>query len=390
MILLRCATALMLSLAFTGVARPDGAATAQQHPGHPERDRPELSHRPAPNPEAPPGRMKLDVLVTDGSGHPVTGLQQENFTLVDNKKPRPILSFRAVDGSVGAGPGGAGPGDPPVEVVLLVDVTNTPLSVVGHERNQIEGFLRRNGGRLTQPTSLMIFDDRGVKGLPQLTKDGNLLADELNKAESTMHSMLLTEQTETDRTTLSLNTLERIAEAADKRAGRTILIWIGVGWPMLENSHYLFTEREHGVQFDRVVTISGLLRESRVTLYSIYPTDPGVTDEPGIQHYRSFLRGVPSVNQVRPGDLALPVLAIHSGGRALHTPDDLGDQIASCIAEAKSYYVMGFDPATAKRVDEYHELAVHMDQRELKARTSAGYYAEPAFQFQLPALSVQH
>jgi VWFA-related protein len=360
---------LLLLIAGTGVGQQSG--TSQE---------PTLSRRP-PLTAPSEGKIKLDILVTDASGHPVTGLQQENFTLLDNKKPQPILSFRAVDGSVGAGPG-----DPAVEVILLVDVTNTPLKVVGDERNQIERFLRRNGGRLMQPTSLMIFDNYGVKALPGPTADGNRLADELNKAESTMHSMLLTEQTEADRTTLSLNALERITEAADKKAGRTILIWIGDGWPMLESSHYLFTEREHGVQFDRVVTISGLLRESRVTLYSIYPTDPAVTDEPGIQHYRSFLRGVPSVNQVRPSDLALPVLAIHSGGRALENPGDLGDEMANCIAEARSYYTLSFNPLTAKHVDEYHELAVHMDQRQLKARTTAGYYAEPAFQFQLPAL----
>jgi hypothetical protein len=94
------------------------------------------------------------------------------------------------------------------------------------------------------------------------------------------------------------------------------------------------------------------------------------------------------VHQVRPGDLALPVLAIHSGGRALDTPGDLGDQIASCIAEAKSYYVLSFNPATAKHVDEYHELAVRVDKPQLKARTSAGYYVEPPFQFQIPALRV--
>jgi VWFA-related protein len=329
--------------------------------------------------------MKLDVLVTDASGHPVTGLQQEDFTLLDNKKPQPILSFRSVDGSVGAGPG-----DPPVEVVLLVDVTNTLLEVVGKERIQIESFLRRNNGKLTQPTSLMIFDDRGVKTLPQPTRDGNLLADALNKAESTMHSILLTTQTESDRTTLSLNALQRITEAESSRPGRTILIWIGDGWPMLENSHYLFTAREHGAQFDRVVTISNELREARITLYSIYPFDPATTDESGLSHYRSFLKGVPSVNQVRPGDLALPVLAIHSGGRALDSPGDLGDEIAGCIAEAESYYALSFDAANAKHVDEYHDLAVQLGKPQLKARTSAGYYVEPGFQFQPPALSAQH
>ena len=159
---------------------------------------------------------------------------------------------------------------------------------------------------------------------------------------------------------------------------------------MLENSFYQFTKRNFQGQFDQVVTASNGLRGSRITLNSIYPIDPGSTDERRIQHYRSFLKGVVSVNQVRPGDLALPVLAIHSGGRALVAPGDLGDQIASCIDEARSYYTLTFDPATAKHVDEYHELTVHVDKPGLRARTSAGYYAEPTFLFTLPALSVQH
>lgn len=46
----------------------------------------------------PPGSDKiyLDVVVTPKSGPPVTGLQQQDFTILDNKAPRPIISFRAV------------------------------------------------------------------------------------------------------------------------------------------------------------------------------------------------------------------------------------------------------------------------------------------------------
>jgi hypothetical protein len=58
----------------------------------------------------------------------VAGLEQKDFTLFDNKKPRPIVSFRGVDGVLGAGPC-----EPPVQVILLLDVTNTPLRVVGGE-----------------------------------------------------------------------------------------------------------------------------------------------------------------------------------------------------------------------------------------------------------------
>jgi hypothetical protein len=180
----------------------------------------------------------------------------------------------------------------------------------------------------------MIFDDQGVKRSPRSTRDGNQLADELKKAEATTHLIPLTTQTEPDRVTMSVKAVERIMEAANTKVGRTMLIWVGVGWPMLEDSRYQFSKQDYARMFDRVVTTSRGLREARITLYSVYPADPATTDEPGVQRYRSFLKGVPSVSQVRPGDLALPVLAIHSGGRALDTPGNLGDQIAGCIAEA--------------------------------------------------------
>ena len=372
---------------FVCASMPMGAQSGSTAPmpdqPRPDRDHPALSHR-TPHPGAE-GQVKIDVLVTDAAGRPVAGLDQKDFTLVDNKKQRSIVSFRSVDGVLGAGPG-----EPPVQVILLLDVTNTPLRVVGNERYQIESFLRRDSGKLVQPMLVKIFDDYGVKGRAQPTTDGNLLADELDNAVSTMHSVPLTTQSEADRVTLSLNALERITEAEDKRPGRTILIWIGEGWPMLESSRYRFTEREYGAEFDRVVTTSRALREARITLYSIYPADPATTDESRVQHYRSFVKGVSSVNQVRPGDLALPVLAIHSGGRALVAPGDLGDQIARCIAEAQSYYTLTFDPATAKHVDEYHELVVRVDKLELKARTSTAYYGEPTFVFALPALRLEH
>ena len=101
---------------------------------------------------------------------------------------------------------------------------------------------------------------------------------------------------------------------------------------------------------------------------------------------QSCVKAEMSRGMLPPGHLALPVLAIHSGGRAVDTPGDLGDQIANCIAEAKVYYTLSFDPAIAKHVDEYHELKVEVGKPQFKARTSAGYYVEPAFQFQLPAL----
>jgi hypothetical protein len=358
-------------------------ADSTQSPHSTEQGHPALSHRPPPNPAE--GKIKLDVLVTDNSGRPIEGLEQKNFTLLDNKKPQPIVSFRAVDGLKGAGKG-----EPPVEVILLVDVTNTSLRVVGYERSQIENFLRRNGGKLIHPTSVMIFNEQGVKGQLQPTMDGNRLADDLNKAGTTVHTVPFTIEHDPDRLTMSLNALQLIIQAEAKRPGRTILIWIGERWPMLESSFYQFTKRNFQGQFDQVVTASNGLRESRITLYSIYPIDSGIDRRaacpalPQLLERSAFCESGPTWR-------SRVARARHSQRRACTGYSRRsGRSDSQRIAEAQSYYTLTFDPATAKHVDEYHELVVRVDKPELKARTSAGYYAEPTFLFTLPALSVQH
>src|SRR5580704_17833590 len=81
--------------------------------------------------EPPNRQITLDVVVTDKSGKPVPGLQQQDFTLLDNKQPQKILSFQAA----------AEKTDPPVEVILLVDEVNTNFTSVSFERAQVEKFL---------------------------------------------------------------------------------------------------------------------------------------------------------------------------------------------------------------------------------------------------------
>ncbi len=142
------------------------------------QDRPALSHRAAPNPGAPVGQIKLDVLVTDAAGQPVAGLEQRDFTLLDDNKLQEILSFQAVDRSDGK----VAAGDPPVEIILLLDATNNSLHNVAFERSQIEKFLRQNGGHLAQPLTLMIFSEQGVQVQPQPSSDGNQIAQSLEKS----------------------------------------------------------------------------------------------------------------------------------------------------------------------------------------------------------------
>ncbi|MGB9415046.1 MAG: VWA domain-containing protein [Acidobacteriaceae bacterium] len=331
----------------------------------------------------PEGKIKLDVVVTDDAGGAVAGLQPKDFTLLDNKKARPILSFRAVDGLTGNGTAA----DPPVEVILLIDAANTSLQRVAQARMQVASYLRQNGGRLAQPTSVLLLFDLGVKTWLKPSKDGNLLATQLEEGTTAVHKIPLTKgYDELELLSFSLKTLRSIVAAEGATPGRKMLIWIGPGWPLLDSRYYSAPASSRRQLFNAMVDTSQELSDARITLYSIYPIDPALNDAVEAEFYRSYLRGVAVPEHTEPGNLALPVFAIHSGGRALDTVGDLAMLINSCVQEAAAYYTLSFDPATGKRVDEYHELAVRVDKPHLKTHTTTAYYAEPSLQFELPAL----
>ena len=108
-------------------------------------------------------RITLDVVVTDKKDQPVAGLQEQNFTVVDNKQPQKLLSFQAVQGTA----------DPPAEIILLIDGVNSSLQSVAIEREQVKKFLRQNGGQLPLPVSIIFFSDAGATSSPDATRDGN-------------------------------------------------------------------------------------------------------------------------------------------------------------------------------------------------------------------------
>jgi VWFA-related protein len=272
-------------------------------------------------------------------------------------------------------------------VILLIDAANTSLQRVAYARLQVASYLRQNGGRLTQPTSVLLLFDLGLKTLLKPSTDGNLLAKQLEEGATAAHKIpLTTGYDEMELLSFSLKTLGSIATAEGATPGRKMLIWIGPGWPLLNSRYYNAPASSRRRLFNAMLDLSQELSDSRITLYSIFPIDPALNDAVEAEFYRSYVRGVVSPGHTEPGNLALPVFAIHSGGRALDTVGDLSMLINSCVQEAAFYYTLSFDPATAKHVDEYHELAVRMDKPHLKAHTATAYYAEPSFQFNLPTL----
>ena len=122
--------------------------------------------------DAVQGLINLDVVVTDNSGKQISGLRFNDFSLLDNGQPRKILSFHAFDG-VSRKP------DPPVAVILFIDTIKMPFDLAAFEREEVERFLRRNGGHLAQPVSVFGLSDIGFWTLAQPSGNGNALAAEI-------------------------------------------------------------------------------------------------------------------------------------------------------------------------------------------------------------------
>jgi len=330
--------------------------SAQRSEPHPDVDR----------------RVTLDVVVTDKAGHPVPGLQQSDFTLLDDKQPQTITSFRAAEET-------SATADPPLQVILLVDAVNTAYQGVVYQRNELIKLLQRDGGHLTLPMSLILLSDTSTQIQPTPSRDGNALVTALNANQSGLRIIGRSQgfYGGADRVQISIKALEQLIAYETRQPGRKLLIWLSPGWPLLSGPNVQMTDKGRESIFNTVVALSTALRQARITLYSVDPS--GMSDAGSMRtfYYESFLKGVPSANKVENGNLGLQVLAVQSGGRVLNSSNDIARLIATCLDDSKAFYTLTFDSPRADHPDEYHSLQIQIDKARLTARTRTGYYAQP-------------
>lgn len=315
----------------------------------------------------PPSRtISLDVVVTTKPGEPVTGLEKKDFTLLDDKIPREITSFEAVDGS-----------KQPVEAILLIDSINTPYTEIAQERNQIQKFLQANGGRLALPTALAVLGDSGIQMQGSYSRDGKGLATALDKYTIGLRVIGRSAgvQGASERLDDSLKALRTLAMYEAPRPGRKIILWVSPGWPLLSGPGVNLSNHDQASIFSEITWLSTALREAQTTVYAVDPLGVGESLQ-NVFFYQQFLSGVKRPNDVSIGNLALQVIATQTGGLVLNSTDVAG-LLQRCVADNVAYYRMSFEPPPTETRDVYHQLKVTVAKPDATAATSTGYYAEP-------------
>ena len=333
------------------------AATAQQ---------PALN--PPPKSQVQDNQIHLDVVVNSKDGTLIGGLQQSDFTLLDNNTPQTITSFRQLSKET------------PVEIILVVDAVNTPFSTVSYERQEIDKFLTANGGKLPQPITLAILTDKGIQAQGGGTRDGNLLAQTLDAQTIALRDIGRSAgfYGAEERLGASLQSLSLLMSREAARPGRKLLIFISPGWPALSGVRVDLSNKQQQSIFSEVVQFSTQLRQARVTVYCVNPLGAG-QDLGREDYYTNFVKGIVKPSQVDAGDLALQVLAIQTGGLVLQSSNDTSGLIQRAVDDASPFYELTFASAPAEHPNEYHALKIKLAQSNQVARTRQGYYAQPEF-----------
>lgn len=337
---------------------------------------------------AHPGeRVYVDTVVTQASGAPVSGLQQQDFILTDNGVPQTITSFTAVNGR-----------DAQISVIVVLDlVESSRVSAITLE--DVKRFLKGGGGELAYPTTVEFLTNKGLELRGGPSRDGNAISASLKKpAVSTLNvEDLVDPRKRKERFAVSFQAFfsfqafaSLVATERDK-PGRKIIIWISPGWPPVVTKDFDRRATKQQVQqlqlqmFGNVVQLTRQLYQGQTTVYSISPPSLGDSDS-GFTNGDTYLEqvgsytdnpAIQSPSDIRWDDLELRPIALRSGGLALYSGHDLASTLRQCIAETVPFYELSFDPMLSDVPNKYHSLNVQVAKQGLAVRARRGYYSQP-------------
>jgi VWFA-related protein len=358
--------------------------------------------------------VQVDVVVRNKSG-PVAGLKKEDFTLLDDGKPRPISLFAVTAAGKRAGeaiplPEGAVSnkwnrlGETPANAtIVLIDRLNTPVKDQRYANSKIVQFLQSHGandrfGIYALGSSLRVIQEltddperlaRAVKGLkPQ---DGRRFsADNIDvdsSGDARTDAMLADSLTRmqdfavADRVGATRDALKAIARHVAKVPGRKNLIWISGSFPLI-------IIRPHDV-IDNGRDVDEAARMLNDANVAVYPVDArgliGVTAGNAEQGPNSGCKpalgecDIPSPQGVGPtGVDSMNRFAALTGGQAFYNTNGIEDSIRKAVEDSAITYTLGFYPAEETADGKFHKLAVKLDRKGVDIRSRNGYFAAKA------------
>lgn len=341
--------------------------------------------------------VEVSVVVTTGSGRPVAGLTQADFTVTENGKVQPISFFEA------SGAGGSGVradeslfrvAEAPntfsnvsrsrngASTVLLLDRTNAAFDSQWYARQHIDRYLATMapGERVALYVlagSVQVLHDfsTDVKALRQSLEDyqarvtGDYVASNepppdtggigswlANPGDSMSQYFMRKRAVDT------FEMLEFLADHLAGISGRKNLVWVSEVFTIPTG-------------LDRLEVLEKMHRANKALAHaqvSVYPVDSrGLMGA-----YQMVGRQVTfnTLSSVRGNIETMEVVAEETGGRAYANTNGLDRSIARAVEDSRESYVLGYYPAPATD-GRFRRIDVKVKRPGVHVRHRSGYFA---------------
>jgi VWFA-related protein len=333
-------------------------------------------------------RITMNVQVTTAAGTAISDLRAEDFTLYDNHQARRIAAFHAIDGAALRDA---------TQIVILLDAVNTPAQALDDERNAIFKYLRQSPKALPLPIAFALWFNGHLSATPPTT-DRDAVGRAFVKLTKNLHSnacggeqhpgeQKVTISRDTGKVDVatcravhfkdSVSALDGIAQQQMATGGRTLLIWMGSGWPTPSDAELRrLTPKQQGDYAREFVTVLHDLRAAQVTVYSIASAKSKQGDQnPGADAKVNISISPVPASSPR---VAIDEFANRTGGRVFISSADLTANLRACIHDADWYYAISFNAPQARNgADEMHSLEIKVNRPGLEVRTMNSYYTDP-------------
>jgi VWFA-related protein len=264
--------------------------------------------------------VRVVFTVTDRHGHYIKDLKQNEFKVIDDRKPAEMRSFRSET-------------DLPLEVGLLVDASNSVRDRFKFEQEAAIEFLNA----IIRPR----YDKAFVVGFdatPEVTQD---FTDNTERLSSGVR-MLRAGGGTAMYDALYFACRDKLLKQEQSGPVRRAIILLSDGDDNL--SH---VTREEAIE---------MATRAEVIVYTISTNISGLKDK---------------------GDKVLERIAEATGGRAFFPFQmrDVSDAFLSIQEELRSQYAVAYKPANFAADGRYRTIEIVAQERGLKVRTRKGYYA---------------
>lgn len=339
----------------------------------------------------------LDVVVTDGKGHPVTGLKQKDFKLLEDGQPQTVKSFEEhvpVDPAMAAKRMAAVAAQLPPNTftnytpltgssaanVILLDALDTPVQAQMYLREQMIDYMKT----VPPGTPIAIFQlDTQMHMVQGLTSDPEVLREAVNgKRDKPVISPLLGGPyapgyvREKLRRQILTEAMQGLARYLEPFPGRKNLIWFTGSLPIsLYGDGPLSPFPDMTSFMDDFNKVTDVLTLSRIAVYPIdargLRVDPRFTaanDGMGRLRGDGFFR-----TAVQQG--YLDDVAATTGGKAFYNTNGLKETIEEIVDTGSHYYTFSYTPSNSTWDGRYRKLKVEMARDGLHLQYRKGYYA---------------